>query len=107
MNKKSEPVEFPAGTYKNAEFIVTFSDRGKIVVQKEDQLLVEGTYTVSGDRIVLTDEKGPLACKDPGTETGEYQWRIDAKGLNFIKLRDLCEGRITSLAGQPLVVVKN
>ncbi len=103
MNKKFEPVEFPAGTYKNAEFIVTFSDEGKIIVKKEDRLMVEGTYTLSGDRIVLTDEKGPLACKDPGTETGEYQWEFDAQGLIFIRLRDLCKGRVTSLESQPLV----
>jgi hypothetical protein len=103
MNKKLKGILFPTGTFTNKEFTVTFTDDRKYLFKDQDRILVEGSYIISGDKIVLTDESGIVACTEPDTSTGQYQWEFDEKQLIMNKIEDLCEGRISNLTEKPWI----
>jgi hypothetical protein len=90
------PQDMPAGMRKALagtwEIILLASNRFQILLG--DKPMVEGHFTVSGDGIVLTDEKGLISCATaPGEETGKYKWTLDAGKLTFAATEDKCEGR--------------
>lgn len=103
MTEESEQIKFPIGTFTNEEFKVTFTFDGKYFVKREDKIRVEGTYVISGDKIVLTDKSGEAACLESDTATGRYKWKYNGKKLIFNKIEDMCEGRIQSLTNEPVI----
>lgn len=54
--------------------------------------LAEGTYSIEGDKLTLSAQKG--ACADPKNEqTGVYKVVISRIGIHFTKVSDACERR--------------
>jgi hypothetical protein len=98
--------EFPTGAYAAGNLTLTFSGDGKYTVSEKGEVVVEGTYTVTQDQIVVTDKQGRYACTEPGASIGKYQWKYDGQALTFSKLEDACQGRIGGLTGQPLMKQK-
>ena len=94
--------EFTKGTYvahraqdPSATIAMTFGDEGKLTVKVNGQTMVEGKYTVKGDRIEFLDQTGPMGC-----ETGQnatYTWKLDGKKITFKVIDDKCDGRRNSL----------
>ncbi|MGH7025666.1 MAG: hypothetical protein ACREEB_19060 [Caulobacteraceae bacterium] len=95
----SAAADFPAGVYttKGAPETITFGDNGRVSVNKDGVLEVEGAYSVNGDQIQLTDERGPWACTKPGEQTGAYRWKSDHGQLSFTKVADACTDRANSI----------
>ncbi len=87
--------EFPTGTYASEPFFITFAGGGKVRVWNDEGTIAEGSYTVTKDRLVITDKRGRGACLKAGQETGTYQWEsdVDGKVLKFSKVADNCERR--------------
>ncbi len=57
-----------------------------------DPPVAEGTYTLDGDKLVLTATKG--MCAEPaGERTGAYKIVISKIGIRFSKIQDPCERR--------------
>jgi hypothetical protein len=90
---------FPTGVYaaKGVPATIQFKSGGRVRVSKGSDLKVDGSYKVDGDRIQLTDERGPWACMKPGEQTGSYQWKTDKGQLTFIRVADTCKDRVDSL----------
>ncbi len=90
--------DFPIGSYAaNASVTLTFDDKGRFRVNDGKAMQVAGRYTVKGDQLALTDEKGPWACTKPGEQTGTYTWKYDNSVLTFVKIADRCADRVASL----------
>jgi hypothetical protein len=103
MTKQSEQLQFPTGAYTNEEFTIVFTDDQRYFFKHKDKILVEGSYFISGDKIILTDESGTVACAEPETATGKYGWKYGDERLVFNKIEDRCEGRTSNLTKKPLI----
>lgn len=90
--------KFPIGAYVNGMFTITFLADGNHNVSAEGNVLVKGSYVVSGDQLVLTDKEGEYACG--ADQPGKYKWTVEGTSLKFEKVEDACEGRAAALAGQ-------
>ena len=122
ISAKAGPVQFPTGTYINTlteadlppglppEFIevltgqwqIEFTEARTVIVTKEGEVVVLSRYTGNPARYVTTDLEGPLACLDPGTATGVYQWAFDNDELTLTVVHDACGGRAIALTAHPL-----
>ena len=103
MAKQSEQLRFPTGVFTNEEFTIIFTDDRKYFFKFNDKILVEGSYIISGDKIILTDESGTVACTGANTATGKYEWKYGDERLIFSKIEDHCEERISNLTRNPLI----
>lgn len=92
--------DFPAGTFEAGKVGVRFSKDGHVQFLSGTQVLVEGTFSVKGDQIRLTDQKGPMACASGETQSGTYRWALQSDTLTFAKVADQCDGRADDLTSQ-------
>ena len=93
--------DFPLGSYAVEGYAIVFADEGKFRVSKGDEVLVEGEYTVKGDRLQLTDKRGVIACTGDGQETGTYGWKYEGDVLTLSNVEDKCEGRSAAMTARP------
>ena len=91
----------PEGAYRSGPYTLEFKAHGKFRVMKSNYALVEGDYKVAGDRIELTDRRGPFACKGAGQATGTYTWKLEEGSLMLSKIEDKCSDRSESFATSP------
>ncbi len=90
--------DFPIGSYAAGPHVsIVFASDGHFHVIQDKAMQVSGTYTVKGEKVELTDEKGPWACNKEGLQTGTYTWKYDNSVLSFSKVDDSCEDRVGSL----------
>lgn len=92
---------FPAGTYVSAASVnglgpvtVTYHDDGTLTVEQQGELESEGTYTVDGDQIAISDS----SCGSEGQETATYTWSWDGSVLAMTTTDDACESRESTVA---------
>lgn len=90
------PADIPEGIRRALagkwELIFVKGDRFQLLLN--DKPMVEGSFTIAQDGIVMTDEKGLISCSNsPGEATGKYKWTLDADKLTFAAVNDKCEGR--------------
>lgn len=93
---------FPAGAYVSTADVnglgpvtATYQDDGTLTVEQQGQPLSEGTYTVDGDRITLSDS---YCGESEGQETATYTWSWDDSVLTMTTTDDACESRETTVA---------
>lgn len=90
--------DFPVGSYAAGPHVsIVFSQDGQFHVTQDKTMEVSGTYTVTGEKVELTDKDGPWACTKDGTQTGTYTWKYEKSMLSFGKVSDRCEDRVGSL----------
>jgi hypothetical protein len=85
-----------AGQFKGT-WTLTFTKAGGYTVAHAGAVLVTGKYTVSGSKVTLGNEKGPLSCSG----SGKYSWKRTGTALRFTKVNDspaACAGRIYVLS---------
>ncbi|MDX1993372.1 MAG: hypothetical protein SF029_13365 [bacterium] len=96
----------PNGTYGFPDPSIFLSfDNGRytgvyVTPEGEQQVFVEGHYSVEGDQITMTDESGPRACLE--TPTATYQWTFDGTQLSMHPVEDPCDERLSVLNGAVL-----
>lgn len=93
------PAEFAPLTV--GDYIIDFRDDESFVVIKEGAEVLVGRYEASADSVVITDESGPFACVEPGTETGSYAWTQANGGMTLTPVDEPCLARMTVLAAKP------
>ena len=90
--------DFPVGSYAAGPHVsIVFAENGQFHVTQDKTMEVSGTYTVSGEKLELTDKEGPWACTKDGTQAGTYTWKYENSVLSFGKVSDRCEDRVGSL----------
>ncbi len=102
----AEPI---AGTYSAFEgkLILVLQDNGHTIFKdNRGNIGAEGNYSIEGDQIALTDEKGPIACSGE-TKTGTYKWSLEGDKLSFTLVDDKCKGRKGALTAGPWTRVKH
>lgn len=78
---------------------MNLSGDGRFSILRAGEVVVEGSYEVEEDRVVFTDERGPLNCGAEGK--GTYEWAFDGEVLTLTPVEDFCVGRSNVLT-QPL-----
>lgn len=63
---------------------------------------VEGYYSVDGNQVTLTDEKGFAACTEAEGVSGTYEWSFSGSALKLVRLEDTCSGRVYVLTTETL-----
>ena len=85
----------------NGTWLISFATNGAYAVFKEPDskaLQIGGSSTVSGQTVVLVDQKGPASC--PGRiAKATYTWRLTRRTLKLTKITDPCTGRAVILGG--------
>lgn len=106
LGTKARAEDFKTGTYSltsgGVKYSIIFHDSNKHVVTRAGEVVVEGSYKVTGDELEVTDEKGQIACRGD-QKTGRYKWKIEDKKLTLQKVEDACEGRANALTAQAWV----
>lgn len=90
------PENVPAEARGNfvGKWQMTLSNEKKYQISRDGNMLVQGSFSVSAEKLTVTDEDGVLACTaQPGTETGTYKWAYKDEKLSFTAVDDKCEGR--------------
>lgn len=86
------PVEGRAALSGKWELTLMEGDRTKLT--KDGEVVVEGKYSATIDRFIITDETGTLSCaKETGKETGTYKWTLNGDKLILKGIDDKCDGR--------------
>ena len=103
LTAKDLPSDFPIPPdYLIGKYETTYTKDNRYRVVKDGELAVEGRYTLTEERFVLTDEKGPVSCaRIPGWATGTYKWKLDGNKLIFTAVEDKCPGRKVGLTARP------
>jgi hypothetical protein len=100
ISAQEVPPSFPpeiAGTWE-----IEYFEGRNFVVWKDGEFAVSGSFTSTPARLIVHDQEGPLACVDPGTKNGVYQWTLQGNGLILTGIRDRCLGRAFVLTLHPL-----
>jgi uncharacterized lipoprotein YajG len=93
---------FPTGTYKSgADKTVTiaFKEDGSLVVAASGSPMANGTFTSSGNKVVVTDGY----CILEGHDTATYTWVKHGSLLTLTTTKDGCAPRKATLAKLTLV----
>ena len=80
---------FPTGVFAKASLAWEFKPDGTYVKEGRTAATAgkySGTYTVTGDQVVVQDDTG---CKDEGT----YAWTYDGEVLTLEEVDDPCRDR--------------
>jgi hypothetical protein len=96
VTAESFPPKFPAEARGSlsGKWELTLMEGNRTRLTKDGELIVEGRYTSTTDRFVITDESGPLSCaKEPGMETGTYKLTVNEDKLILKAIDDKCDGR--------------
>jgi hypothetical protein len=96
VTAESFPPKFPveARGSLSGKWELTLMEGNRTRLTKDGELIVEGRYTSTTDRFVITDESGPLSCaKEPGMETGTYKLTVNEDKLILKAIDDKCDGR--------------
>ena len=92
----------PQGTYQatvQRDWFISFGPPKKNgkgtyrILSYGKKTVVEGSYSIDGNSLSLTDEKGKLAIKDPSARTGKYTYRYEKGRLRFRVVSDQGTGR--------------
>ncbi|HEX8652545.1 MAG TPA: hypothetical protein VF708_17145 [Pyrinomonadaceae bacterium] len=90
------PAKFPAEGRPalKGKWELTLMEEGKSRITKDGVVTVEGHYSATADRFIITDETGSLSCaKETGKETGIYKWTLNGDKLVLKGIDDKCDGR--------------
>jgi hypothetical protein len=67
--------------------------------------VVDGRFSISGNRISITDVSGYHSCSHvgPAYATGTYTWSVDGTALSFAVVSDNCTGRTVGMTTKPFI----
>jgi hypothetical protein len=90
------PARFPAEGRPalSGKWELTLLEGNRTRITRNGESVVEGHYTATVDRLMVTDETGTLSCaKEAGKETGTYKWTLKEDKLILKGIDDKCDGR--------------
>lgn len=96
ITNENFPAKFPAQARGalSGKWELTLLEGDRTKLSKDGQTVVEGRYSSTTDRFVITDESGTLSCaKEPGLETGTYKLILDKDKMILKAIDDKCDGR--------------
>jgi hypothetical protein len=96
ITNESFPAKVPAEwrTALSGKWELTLMEEKKTRLTKDGTVVVEGHYSSTSDRFIITDETGTLSCaKEAGKETGIYKWTLNGDKLVLKGIDDKCDGR--------------
>ena len=94
---------FPWGIYHTDHNKLKIEPDHFTISTQFDQELVQGNYSVDGNRVTFTETKFVVECK-PEDSPYSYQWSFDGKDLVFSEPQDKCLNRVYFLTDHPWVI---
>lgn len=86
--------EFPTLRHYIGRWELQFTDQGRFSIKVNNQLEVEGNYSLSNDELFLTSSKWPSLCKTyEAPATISYRWRMQSnnKALTLLGKTSSCD----------------
>ena len=80
-------------------WVIDFGTNGHAPVTLNGRQVVDATFTVNGNQLVMGTDSGEFACN----ATARYTWHAAGGELHLTKLEDPCAGRSVVLTAHPLV----
>jgi hypothetical protein len=80
-------------------WVIDFGANGHAPVTLNGRQVVDATFTVNGNQLVMGTDTGEYACN----ATARYTWHAAGGELHLTKLEDPCDGRAIVLTAHPLV----
>lgn len=96
ITNESFPAKVPAEwrAALSGKWELALLEGNKTRLTKDGAVVVEGRYSATTDRFIITDETGTLSCaKEAGKETGTYKWTLSGDKLVLKGIDDKCDGR--------------
>ena len=80
-------------------WVLAFGDNGHALVTFNGQQVVDATYTMNGNELILGADTGGYACNS----NARYTWHAAGGELHLTRVEDTCLGRALVLSTHPLV----
>ncbi|MCI0416077.1 hypothetical protein L0222_25160 [bacterium] len=80
-------------------------EEGQFTSTQNGEVVVRGTYAVSGDQMAFSDAEGKMACAKEQA-SGSYKPALDGGTLSFTLVDDQCAGRRIVLTSHALTKKK-
>jgi hypothetical protein len=80
-------------------WVLAFGDNGHALVSFNGRQVVDATYSLSGNELILGTDTGEYACNS----NARYTWHAAGGELHLTKVEDACDGRVLVLSKHPLV----
>lgn len=80
-------------------------EEGQFTSTQNGEVVVRGTYAVSGDQMAFSDAEGKMACAKEQA-SGSYKPALDGRTLSFTLVDDQCAGRRIVLTSRALTKKK-
>jgi hypothetical protein len=100
--REDVPQDIANGETVIGRWRLSFKDDGSYEAERLDLgVLVQGTYSVDGDKLTVTDESGLLSCSNPAMSTadvgdvsvGTYHFKMRSNSLTFTPDQEGCAVR--------------
>jgi len=93
---------FPYGMLELRGYAMEMSKEGKFRIYSDTQTFVEGTFSIEGNKITISDHGGIYACRGKRMNPGSYYWTVHDQGLYLMLIKDNCGARRTAFLEAPL-----
>jgi len=93
---------FPYGMLELRGYTMEMSKEGKFRIYSDTQTFVEGTFSIEGNKITISDHGGVYACRGKRMNPGRYYWTAHDQGLYLMLIKDNCGARRTAFLEAPL-----
>ncbi len=95
---------FPYGMLELRGYAMKMSKEGKFRIYSKATTFVEGTFSIDGDTMTISDKGGLYACRGKRRNTGRYYWAVHDQGLYLRLIKDKCGARRTAFLEAPLKI---
>jgi len=102
LAKEPAAAPFPYGTLELRGYAMDMGRDGKFRIHSETETFVEGTFSVEGNRLTITDRGGRYACRGRRMNPGSYYWTVHDGSLYLMLIRDNCWARKSAFLEAPL-----
>lgn len=87
------------GTWRiSSSRVVEYTADRETIMREDGEVMVQGSFTIYPNTIVLNNESGPLACQ---TGPATYEWEVSDDVLTLTAVSDDCDGRRENTDGLP------
>jgi len=83
-------------------YAMAMSKEGKFRIYSDTNTFVEGTFSIEGNKITISDHGGIYACRGKRMNPGSYYWTVHNQGLYLMLIKDNCAARRTAFLEAPL-----
>ncbi len=95
---------FPYGLLELRGYPMKMSKDGTFRIYSGSTTFAEGSFSIEGDKMTISDHGGTYACRGKRMNPGSYYWAVHNQELQLKLIKDLCGARSTAFLEAPLKI---